>query len=136
MAPIERLMPADSEPGTIAHVSPPSVDLYRPRPASESPEPFGSPEPAYSVLPVESVGSTISEPKALVFSPSSIGVQVGLVSSAFSVRQIPPPAAATQRRQPSPSVPQLGSIASAVTRPDSCVGGPVWLSRSKNCEAS
>ena len=33
-------------------------------------------------------------------------------------------------------MPQLGSIASAVTRPDSCVAGPVPVAGSKNCEAS
>src|SRR5512132_1670935 len=53
---------------------------------------------------------------------------------------MPPPAAATQRRQGAPAgadgLPQLGSIASAVTRPDSCVEGPVCVAGSKNCEAS
>ena len=37
---------------------------------------------------------------------------------ASSVRQMPPPAAATHSRQPWPGLPQFGSIASAVTRPD------------------
>ena len=53
---------------------------------------------------------------------------------------MPPPAAATQRRHGAPAgadaLPQFGSIASAVTRPDSCVAGPVPVAGSKNCEAS
>src|SRR3954452_7757134 len=53
---------------------------------------------------------------------------------------MPPPAAATHRRQKAPlgadALPQFGSTASAVTRPDSCVAGPVWVAGSKNWEAS
>src|SRR5262245_43135082 len=59
IAPIERpvatgqlvsLLPAHGAfvfvlPATSAHVAPLSVDLYRPTPASESPEPLGSPVP-------------------------------------------------------------------------------------------
>ena len=47
---------------------------------------------------------------------------------------MPPPAAATHRRQ-SPGA-QAGSMASAVTRPDSCVAGPVSVDGSKNCESA
>src|SRR4051812_39302035 len=53
---------------------------------------------------------------------------------------MPPPAAATQSRQGAPegaeALPQLGSIASAVTRPDSWVDGPLCVVGSKNCPAS
>src|SRR3954454_2899846 len=42
-APMERLMATACEPATSAHVAPPLVVLNRPSPASESPEPFGSP---------------------------------------------------------------------------------------------
>src|SRR5204863_5694820 len=55
-------------------------------------------------------------------------------ASASLVRQMPPPAAATQSLQL--PVVQAGSIASAVTRPDSCVAGPVCVVGSKNCESS
>ena len=46
IAPIERLVATDWLPGTSDHDAPPSVDLNRPRPASESLDPLGSPEPA------------------------------------------------------------------------------------------
>src|SRR3954447_26981263 len=113
IAPIERLVATDAEPGTSDHVCPPFVDLKRPRPASESPEPFGSPEPAYSVLPVASFGSTMSEPKALVGRSAGGAPHVGGAASASLVRQMPPPAAATHSRQGAPegaeALPQLGS---------------------------
>ena len=51
-------------------------------------------------------------------SPLSIAVHVGVVASASAVRHTPPPAAATQRRQPWPASPQLGSTAMPVTRPE------------------
>src|SRR4051794_17928275 len=129
IAPIERLVATDAEPGTSDHVCPPFVDLKRPRPASESPEPFGSPEPAYSVLPVASLGSTMSEPNAFVGRSSGGAIHVGCAASALFVRQMPPPAAATQSRHGAAAdaerLPQFGSMARAVTRPDSCVVGPV-----------
>src|SRR3954449_2471907 len=140
IAPIERLIATDWEPATSDQLWPPSIDLNRPRPASESPEPLGSPEPAYSVLPVASFASTISEPNAFVGRLAGGSIHAGCAASASFVRQIPPPAAATQRRHGAPAgadaLPQLGSIASAVTRPDSCVAGPVPVAGSKNCEAS
>jgi hypothetical protein len=46
-------------PSGLVHVSPPSVDLYRPAPAAESPEALASPVPTYSVLPVGSFGSSV-----------------------------------------------------------------------------
>src|SRR5690349_15101162 len=118
---MDRLVATLCEPGTTDQDWPPSVDLKRPRPASESPEPFGSPDPAYRVLPVESVGSTISDPNAFVGRSDGGAIQVGCAASASLVRQMPPPAAATQSRQL--CAPQFGSIASAVTRPDSWVSG-------------
>src|SRR4051794_18485994 len=129
IVPIERLVATDADPGTSDQVCPPFVDLKRPRPASESPEPFGSPEPAYSVLPDASFGSTTSEPNAFVGRSSRGASQAGCAASALFVRQIPPPPAATHSRHGAPpgadALPQLGSMASAVTRPDSCVVGPV-----------
>src|SRR3954468_24733581 len=57
-------------------------------------------------------------PKALVGSPFSSAVQRTSAALASFVRQMPPPAAATHSRQPWAGLPQLGSIASAVTRPE------------------
>src|SRR4051794_27284885 len=82
----------------------------------------------------------MSDPNALVGRASGGAIQVGCAARASFVRQMPPPAAATQSRQGAPEgaddLPQLGSTASAVTRPDSCVGGPDCVAGSKNCEAS
>ena len=58
IAAMERSFAAATLPGTSDQWTPPSVDLYRPMPASESLEPFGSPVPAYTVCPLASVGST------------------------------------------------------------------------------
>src|SRR3954469_17419648 len=98
IAPFGRLIATDGEPATTRQLWPPSVDLNRPRPASESPEPLGSPEPAYSVLPEASLGSTISEPKEFVGRSSGGAIQAGVPASALFVRQMPPPAAATHSR--------------------------------------
>ena len=55
-----------------------------------------------------------------VGSPLSMAVQRGLSASAWSVRQMPPPAVATQARQSPalPAAPQSGPTTSAVTRPE------------------
>src|SRR5690349_18339100 len=78
----------------------------------------------------------MSEPKALVGRSSGGAIQAGVAASALSVRQMPPPAAATHSRHGAPAgaddLPQFGSIASAVTRPDSCVLGPCCVAGSKN----
>src|SRR6185295_1904035 len=78
----------------------------------------------------------INEPKLFVGRSSGGAIQAGVAAVASSVRQIPPPAAATHNRQGAPegadALPQLGAMASAVTRPDSLVDGPHWLIRSKN----
>src|SRR5215208_4992873 len=87
IAPIERLVAAAAEPGTSVQAWPPSVDLNRPRPASESPEPFGSPEPAYTVLPLASLGSTTIEQKELVGRSSAGAIHAGAAASASFVRQ-------------------------------------------------
>src|SRR5882724_225027 len=81
---------------SCVHVSPPSVDLYIPKPASESPEEFGSPVPAYSTL---LAASYVSVPIAFVAKLPEMNVQAGLVERALVLRQIPPPAAAAQTRQ-------------------------------------
>jgi hypothetical protein len=68
------------------------------------------------VFPVASVGSTISVPMAFEAKLPEMKSHLGSPSSALSVRQMPPPAAATQSRHDL-SV-QLGAIAIAVTRPE------------------
>src|SRR5436190_619138 len=85
-----------------------------PTPASESPEAFGSPVPAYSVLPEGSFGSISNEPIAFVPKLPEMYCQFDPLS-ALSVRQTPPPAAATYSKH-LPSE-QVGEIAIAVTRP-------------------
>src|SRR5690242_2467604 len=63
---------------------------------------------------------------ALVAKLPEINVQLGpLVDSALSVRQIPPPAAATHRRQF--VVLQLGAMASAVMRPEAKYCDPLYV---------
>src|SRR4051794_9971175 len=66
---------------------------------------------------------------ALESMPSDAGAHVGVAASPLVVRQTPPPAAPTQIRQPCPGSPQLGSIAMAVTRPESIVSRPVYVTR-------
>ncbi len=64
-------------------------------PASESPEAFGSPVPAYTVLPLVSVGSTSSAPIAFVANEPDTNFQCTAPagSVAFFAVQTPPPAA-------------------------------------------
>src|SRR5437667_3507115 len=85
-----------------------------PTPASESLEAFGSPVPAYSVFPEASFGSMSSEPIAFVPKLPEMNCQFDPFS-ALSVRQTPPPAAATYSVH-LPCV-HVGEIAIAVTRP-------------------
>src|SRR4051812_35218588 len=87
IAPMDRLVATDADPGTSVQLWPPLVLLNRPRPASESPEPLGSPEPAYSVLPLGSLGSMTSEPNALVGRDSGGAIQLGVTANASLVRQ-------------------------------------------------
>src|SRR5437867_12669435 len=98
-----------------AQLPPPLVDLKSPRPASESPEPLGSPDPAYRVFPLASFGSTMSDPNAFVGRLAGGAIHDGAAASASLVRQIPPPAAATHSRHGAPAgaetFPQFGSIA-------------------------
>src|SRR5437588_10271872 len=74
------------------------------------------------VLPVASVGSISSEPIAFVPKLSDKNVQVG-VSSAVSVRQTPPPAAATYTRQL--PLTHVGAMPKAVMRPDVMYSAPL-----------
>src|SRR5882724_928135 len=60
---------------------------------------FASPVPRYSVLPLESLGSAVSAPTEFCPIPPVRYVQLGSAATASSVRQTPPPAAPTQRRQ-------------------------------------
>src|SRR2546421_3631637 len=75
---------------------------------------FASPVPRYSVFPLESLGSATSEPTEFSARPPSSHFQVGLAARAFSVRQTPPPAVPTQRRQ-LPGT-HVGATTSAVSR--------------------
>ncbi len=71
--------------------------------------------------------------------PSSAGPPAGRsTADATPARR---PCARCRRRQPRPTARQFpasqaGSTAIAVTRPDSCVGGPSCVTGSKNCDAS
>ena len=109
-------------PWTRVQLAPPSVDLNRPTPASESAEPFGSPVPAYRVLPEGSLESTAMEPIAFEVRPLDDGRQLGEAASPLSVAQIPPPAAPTHTRQTAAL--QFGSTAIDVTRPALTVPAP------------
>src|SRR5438046_10629166 len=91
-----------------------------PKPASESPDAFGSPVPAYSV-PV--AASKVNVPIEFVAKLPERNVQFGEFPSALLVRQTPPPAAATQSMQ-SPFV-QVGAMASAVMRPEVMYEAPL-----------
>src|SRR5207253_10748623 len=87
-------------------------------------EALGSPVPAKSVLPDASVGSTLSEPIAFVAKLPDTNCQLGpLLERALVVSHMPPPAAATRSRQL--PVLQLGSIASAVMRPEVVYSSPL-----------
>src|SRR5262245_10529558 len=114
MVPIERPLNSATPSGPV-QVSPPSVDLYRPTPAAESPDAFASPVPAYRVLPVASLGSISSELPDWMPKPADRNFQRGVSPRALSVRHTPPLAAKIHRRQ-LPGA-QFGSMASAVVRP-------------------
>src|SRR5205809_5694654 len=98
MVPMARPLNADVPIGPV-HVFPPSVDLNIPTPAAESAEEFASPVPTYSVLPVESFGSTMIELPEFMPKLPDRNSQFGCPSSAFFVRHTPPPAGIAQRRQ-------------------------------------
>src|ERR1700741_1134443 len=66
-------------------------------------------------------------PIAFVAKDCDTNVQAGVVSSAWSVRQIPPPAAATQRRQN--EVLQPGASTRASTGPPVTLSAPLKASR-------
>ena len=86
-------------------------------PASESPDAFGSPVPAYTVRPVESFGSTVTVPMALVAKLLEMNCQFALSpASALVVLQSPPPAA--PRYSVQLFAVHVGPIASAVMRPE------------------
>ena len=81
-------------------MSPPSVDLKTPTPDSESPEAFGSPVPAYSVLPLGSFGSCTSVPNAFEPIPAEENFQAGVVRVE---RVVGAPDAAAGRADPEPA---------------------------------
>src|SRR5919199_3724893 len=87
-----------------------------PTPASESPDALGSPVPAYSVFPLASFGSRSIVPTAFEGKPFETNTQDGSGENGLSVRQIRPPAAATQSRQ-FEFVVQTGVFTIDVTRP-------------------
>src|ERR1700737_4992267 len=76
----------------------------------------------------ELLGSTRSDPIAFVPKLFDKNVHVGVVARALFVRQIPPPAAPTQRRQL--LVLQVGAMASAVMRPEVIYGAPLKVNTS------
>jgi hypothetical protein len=119
---MERPLETATLAGTSDHERPPSVERNNPTPASESPEPFGSPVPTYRVFPLGSVGSTAIDPIASDVKPFDIAVHVGGFASASSVRQMPPPAAPTHKRQ-FPET-HVRAIASDVIRPEMVVRCP------------
>src|SRR5918912_2515880 len=104
-----------------------------PTPDSESPDAFGSPVPAYNVLPLGSVGSRSIVPIAFDRNPFETKTQYGSGENGLSVRQIPPPAAATQSRQFEFSV-QTGVLIIDVTRPAMWNSAPEKL-RTPGCVA-
>src|ERR1700736_5773002 len=71
----------------------------------------------------ELAGSTRSDPIAFVPKLFDKNFHDGVVARALSVRQIPPPAAPTQRRQLLAL--QFGAMASAVMRPEVIYGAPL-----------
>src|SRR5436190_21738619 len=87
-----------------------------PTPDSESPDALGSPVPAYSVLPDGSLGSRSIVPIALLLKPFEVKTQYGSGENGLSVRQMPPPAAATHSRQFELDE-QVGVLIIDVTRP-------------------
>src|SRR5919202_617764 len=97
-----------------------------PTPDSESPEAFGSPVPAYSVFPVGSFGSRSIVPIAFDRNDFDVNTQYGSGENGLSVRQMPPPAAATHRRQ-SEFVVHVGVWIIAVTRPAMWKSAPLKL---------
>src|SRR5688572_14009738 len=98
--------------------SPPSVDRKSPVPAAELLGWFVSPVPTKMVLAVRSLGSTANAPILFVPRPRPIHCHFGsIVFSASSVRQTPPPAVPTQRRQ-RPCRSHNGEITSDETRPE------------------
>src|SRR5260370_33636987 len=79
-------------PASCVHVLPPSVDFQMPRPASESPEAFASPVPAYRAL---FAASYVNVPIAFVPKLSETKVHLSpLPERALSVLQTPRPATA------------------------------------------
>ena len=66
MVPTARALKTDAPKGPD-HVSPPSVDLYRPTPASQPlPQALASPVPTQRVFPVGSFGSNVMEPTEFI----------------------------------------------------------------------
>src|SRR4029453_5691014 len=130
MLPIARPLKTERPSGPI-HVFPPSVDLYIPAPAAQSPEAFASPVPTYRVSPLESFGSIVIELPDWMPKSGDRNSQFGCPLSAFFVRHTPPPAANTQRRQ-SPGA-QFGSTAIAVIRPPATYVLGTYPKEERNC---
>src|SRR5581483_8214123 len=98
-----------------------------PTPASESPEAFGSPVPAYSVC---EAASYVSVPIAFEPKPADTNVHFGFPASALSLRHTPPPAAPIHTRHDFTSH-ERGSTAIAVARPETWKS-EAWLSKKFN----
>src|SRR5580700_324391 len=89
MVPIDRALNCALPIGPV-QVSPPSVDLYSPTPASLSADALASPVPAQIVL--ESLGSIAMELPELIPNEADRYVHFGMVARASLVRHTPPPA--------------------------------------------
>src|SRR6266498_3094399 len=112
MDPMPRPPKTDLPYGPV-HVSPPSVDLYRPTPWTQPlPHVLPSPVPTQSVF--GSAGSRVMAPMELIWNEPLRYFHEGSSASAFSVRQIPPPAGPTHMRQWPAR--QSGAIAIALMR--------------------
>src|SRR5262252_9476487 len=93
MDPIARALNCGLPIGPV-QVSPPSVDLYSPTPASLSPDAFASPVPTHTVF--GSFGSSWIELPELIPNETERYFQMGVVARASLVRHTPPPAATAQ----------------------------------------
>src|SRR5438309_6424511 len=112
--PIARALNCDFPIGPV-QVSPPSLDLYSPTPASLSLDAFASPVPTHTVL--GSFGSSSIELPELIPNEPERYVHVGCVARASLVRHTPPPAAIVQSRQFPEHIPARSPAQSVVLPP-------------------
>jgi hypothetical protein len=94
-------LPANSGlPIGPVQVLPPSVDRYRPTPATHpEAQMFASPVPTHTVLPVRSLRSIVTVPAALIPRGPPRYSHFGVAARASLVRHTPPPAGVAYIRQ-------------------------------------